>query len=132
MGGEEGEAVAEAVREAGGGPVGVSSSSSDSMEKRRLGQPLLLARDEDPGVVAPDGASSRLGMDLDFWIICSYAEMRLGTMSRGTSMPQGAHPPVRPRPPRCCCLSNSRMRVRTERMTSGGSSSARLMRCIFL
>lgn len=123
----------EAEMEAGGGPVGVSSSSNDSMEKRRLGQPLLLAREEDPGVVAPDGASSpRLGMDLDFWIICSYVEMRVGTMSRGTSPPQGAHPPPSLRPPSCWCFSSSRMRVRTERITSDGSSSARLIRCIFL
>lgn len=52
--------------------------------------PLLLARDDDPpGVVAPDGTSPspKSGMDLDFWMSCSYVEMRIGTVSRGTSRP---------------------------------------------
>ncbi len=57
-------------------------------EKRPLGQLLAL---EDPGVVVPDGAfsSPRSGMDLDFWMSCSYSEIRFGTMCCGTSLPKG-------------------------------------------
>lgn len=66
------------------------------MEKRLFGKlgvapPPLLARDEEPpGVVVPEGISlsSKLGMDLDL-IRRSYSEMRFGTVSRGTSIPQG-------------------------------------------
>ncbi|KAG7260212.1 hypothetical protein CRUP_017499 [Coryphaenoides rupestris] len=129
-------------------PLPRSSSSRDSTEKRRLGKlgvappPLLAPREEEPpGVLVPDGPSPspRLGMDLDFWMSCSYSEMRVGTTARGTSPPpppsteeEGGPPPQgkRWRRRRCGWRSSSRMRARTERMTSEGSSWARSMWCI--
>lgn len=98
------------------------------MEKRRFGKlgvatPPLLARDDDPpGVVAPEGTSvsPKLGMDLDFEMRLSYVEMRLGTMSRGTSMPQDGVQGERRWRCRWGWRSSSRMRARTERMTSDG------------